>query len=117
MDQRRLDRLLSRLHAIDDGASVLRRICSVAVDVTSMAGAGVSRIVDGHHDALESTDPLAARMETLQVSLEEGPCVEAVISFKPCLEPDMTSVAARRRWPRFAPSAFEQGVVATFAFP
>ena len=117
MDQRRLDRLLGRLHAIDDGTSVLRRICSVAADVTSTAGAGVSRMVGGRPEALEATAGLAVSIETLQVALSEGPCVDTFESLKPSLEPDVASPAARARWPRFAPAALEHGVVAAYAFP
>jgi hypothetical protein len=117
MDQHRLDRMLTLLHSVDDDASVLHRICVVCVDVTSMAGAGVSRIIDGRHDTLEASHRWAASVESLQVTLTDGPCLEVVTSFKPSVEPDLTSPGARRRWPRFAPAAVEQGVAAAFAFP
>ena len=36
---------------------------------------------------------------------------------RPVLEPDLRVVAAIRRWPGYAPAAFEAGVRAVFAFP
>ena len=117
MDQFRLDRLLGRLHEQEGETSVLRRICSVTCDVTSMPGAGVSRMMSGRHDALGAAGALGERMERLQVELAEGPCRIAVMSLEPCHAPDMTSSESHRRWPRFAPAALEQGVRAAFAFP
>jgi len=117
MDQRRLERLLGRLHQHEGEVSVLQRICSVTCDVTSAPGAGVSRLIDGRHDALGAAGGLAESMEALQIELAEGPCRVAVMSLEPCHAPDMTSPDAHRRWPRFAPAALEQGVLAAFAFP
>lgn len=117
MDERRLDGLLDRLQALEHDGSVLRRICLVTVDVTSMAGSGVSRILDHRHEALEATNAISANMEALQAEMAEGPCRQAVMTGKACFAPDMTSAQARQRWPRFARVAAEQGVLATFAFP
>src|SRR4051794_35685882 len=51
MDQRRLERLLTSLqHA--ESPSVISRICLVGRDSTSVAGAGLSRVVDGRHEVL-----------------------------------------------------------------
>src|SRR3954452_10128091 len=117
MDQRRLERLLTSLHNTDSSTSVLQRICVVCVDTTALDGVGVSRIVDGQHEMLVASDPDAARIEMLQINLREGPCRDVVASFRPSLEPDLTSPRAVERWPSFAPAAREHGVAAAFAFP
>jgi GAF domain len=117
MDQRRLERLLGALHDADESSSVLRRICLVGRDSFSVAGAGLSRIVDGRHEMVEASDARATDIEALQVTFGEGPCLEAVTSFRPCLEPDLASASARQRWPMFAPGAVDRGVAAAFAFP
>lgn len=117
LDPDRLDRLLSSLQQLDHASSALQRICVVCVDVTEMAGAGVSRITAGRHETLEATNPLAAEIERLQIVLAEGPCREVVASYKPSLEPDLSSPRAALRWPRFTPAALERGVAAAFAFP
>jgi len=64
-----------------------------------------------------ASDERAAHVEMSQVTLAEGPCLEAIATFRPYLEPDLTSPQARERWPLFAPSALDHGVHAAFAFP
>jgi transcriptional regulator with GAF, ATPase, and Fis domain len=117
MDQRRLERLLSALHTTDSSASVLQRLCVVCIDATDVAGAGVSRISEGRHEMLVASDTTAERIEMLQISLAEGPCLEVMESFHPSLEPDLTSPRAADRWPNFARAALDEGIAATFAFP
>jgi len=117
MDQRRLERLLTSLHNTDSSTSVLQRICVVCVDTTALDGVGVSRIVGGQHEMLAASDADAARVEMLQIELHQGPCLDVVASFRPSLEPDLTSPRAVDRWPGFARAALESGVAAAFAFP
>ncbi len=52
----------------------------------------------------------------LQFTLGEGPCLSAVTSRRPVLEPSLGSAAARR-WPMFVPAATALGTRAAFAFP
>lgn len=117
MDTERLERLLSALHRTDSATSVLHRLCVVCADTTALDGAGVSRITSGRHEMVVASDSTAERIEMLQVSLAEGPCLEAMASFHPSLEPDLTSTRARGRWPNFARAALDHGIAATFAFP
>jgi len=117
MDQRRLERLLASLQQTNESASVMRRICLVGRDATSLAGAGMSRLVDGRHEMVVASDARAALVETLQVDFAEGPCLEVLASFRPFHEPDLSSPEARQRWPHFAPGALDHGVAAAFAFP
>jgi hypothetical protein len=56
-------------------------------------------------------------VEDLQISLDEGPCVDAARSRAPVLADDLGAADAVRRWPRFAPQAHSEGVGAAFAFP
>jgi GAF domain-containing protein len=117
MDQRRLERLLSALHMTDSSTSVLHRLCIVCTDTTALDGAGVSRISEGRHEMLVASDTTAERIEMLQISLAEGPCLEVMASFHPSLEPDLASPRAAGRWPNFARAALDEGIAATFAFP
>lgn len=75
MDRGRLERLLSALHTTDSSTSVLHRLCVVCTDATALDGAGVSRISEGRHEMLVASDTAAERIEMLQISLAEGPCV------------------------------------------
>jgi GAF domain-containing protein len=117
METERLERLLSALHRTDNSTSVLHRLCVVCTDTTALAGAGVSRITSGRHEMVVASDSAAERVEMLQVSLAEGPCLEVMASFHPSLEPDLASTRARGRWPNFARAALDHGIAATFAFP
>jgi hypothetical protein len=116
MDPRRLNRLLDSLHAAEN-APVLRRLCRVGAEVTGNTGAGLSRIVDGVHEVVEASDADAREVELLQVTNADGPCLEAIASYRPALEPDLASDRALDRWPRFARAAADRGIVAAYAFP
>lgn len=117
MDARRLSRLLDSLHATDDVFPVLLRLCRVGSEVTPGAGVGVSRIVAGTHEVLEASDAQTRAVEQLQVRFSEGPCLDAIASYRPALEPDLSSERSLDRWPKFARAALDRGIAAAFAFP
>jgi hypothetical protein len=95
----------------------LQRLCARAVQSLSASGAGVSLIgEDGTHSAASASDPRTERIEELQFTLGEGPCIEAFQTRRPVLVPDLTD-GAMGRWPVYAPAAYEAGVRAVFAFP
>jgi hypothetical protein len=116
MDERRLTRLMSSLQRSSGSTSVLERICRVCTE-TGLDGAGVTRVVGGSRETLVATDAAAHAVETLQNEFVEGPCVEAMSSQHRFLEPDLSSMRAQRRWPRFSPAAVEHGMLGAFAFP
>lgn len=116
----RLLRIVARLqHADGDGASAgdAGRLCSVAADVTAMTGAGVM-VMTGSLPGTSvcSSDAVSARLEDLQYTLGEGPCVDAFYDQCPVLEPDLAA-AGSTRWSAFGPPALETGARAVFGFP
>jgi hypothetical protein len=78
------------------------------VSVTAMGGPGV-------HDPVSASDALAARLEELQLTVGEGPCMEAFAFSSPMLIPDLHTAVGR--WPDFAPAAMAAGARAMFALP
>ena len=96
------------------------RICQLCVRVLEVSGAGVSMVTSGGSRVpVCATDDTAMCVEELQLTLGEGPCVDAVHSGTPVLvhdltEPDDLSV---ERWPAFMKGAEAAGVRAVFAFP
>jgi len=62
------------------------------------------------------SEPAYAALEELQLSLGEGPCVDAVASRRPVLVPDLPA-EAMRRWRGYASALHDSGVRAVFAFP
>lgn len=101
----------------DGSASVVDRVCAAAVTLLSLSGAGLSLMVDG---ALRGTagvsDPGIAQVQELQLSLGEGPCVDAWAQRGAVQEPDLAGPATVR-WPVFGAAAVEAGLRAVFAFP
>lgn len=117
------DRLSVVLHAmagaqaVDGGASMVDRVCLAAVDLLSLSGAGLSLMVDGElRGTAGVSDPGIAAIQELQLSLGEGPCVDAWALPRPVLEPDLANPTTIR-WPAFAHAAVEAGVQGVFAFP
>ena len=117
MDPRRLNRLLDSLHAAESTAPVLRRLCRVGAEVTGGSGVGLSKFVAGAHEVVEASDAEAHAVEQLQVTHAEGPCVDAIATYRPALESDLASGRALDRWPKFARAALDHGVSAAYAFP
>jgi hypothetical protein len=93
-------------------------VCVAAVTALPVGGSGVSamsRTTASH--PLCSTDDVSAQLEELQLTLGEGPCVDAFALGVAVLTPDLLSDEVLDRWPVFAPAATEAGAQAVFAFP
>ena len=102
-----------------DGGTVglLARVCEAAVQTLSASGAGVTVMTDdGGRGVGAASDPRCERLEELQFTLGEGPCVDAYASRRPVLVPDIAD-GAMTRWPAYAPAVHAHGVRAVFAFP
>jgi GAF domain/ANTAR domain len=103
---------------VGDGvAAFLQRLCAAVVLALSASGAGLSVMADNEVRGLTAaSDPAAARIEELQFMLGEGPCIDAFAARRPVLVADLAD-GATRRWPVYAPAAYDAGVRAVFAFP
>ncbi len=98
-------------------AGLLQRLCAAAARGLAVSGAGVSVMgEDGVRGLSTGSDPAAERLEELQFTLGEGPCIDAFEVRRPVLIPDLGTVALGR-WPVYSSAAFEGGVRAVFAFP
>lgn len=65
---------------------------------------------------VHGTDPLSKELEDLQLTLGEGPCMQAVRTGSPVAAPDLVEAAAVA-WPSFAEQAVARGVRALFSYP
>ncbi|MEU4350827.1 GAF and ANTAR domain-containing protein [Streptomyces sp. NPDC023838] len=93
-------------------------VCTAAVAALPVGGAGVSAMspcTAGH--PLCSTDDVSERLEELQLTVGEGPCVDAFAHGSAVLTPDLRSSQLSYHWPVFADAALEAGIRAVFAFP
>ena len=117
-DRERWARLLAGTQT--ERASQSRRICDLCVTMLGVSGAGISLFTAaGNRGVVCATDDVAARIEELQVTLGEGPCVDAVRCAGPVLVPDLDRPdgVVVSRWPGFMEGAGAVGVRAVFAFP
>ena len=98
-------------------AGSLRRLCAAAVRSLPAWGAGVSLMSeDGVRVVAAASDAASGRVDELQFTLGEGPCIDAFRSRRPVLEPDMLA-GGSVRWPAYGQAACQEGVRAAFAFP
>jgi len=71
---------------------------------------------NGVHGMAAASDPATARIEELQFTFGEGPCVDAFATSRPVLVAELTD-GAMDRWPIYAPAIYDAGIRAVFAFP
>lgn len=99
----------------------LQQVCVVTVHVVGVDGAGVTVMgsveagLDGHRDQLAATGGLARRLEDLQLTAGEGPCLDAFREGRPVLIPDLAGESGR--WLGFGPEAVGAGAAAVFSLP
>jgi hypothetical protein len=93
------------------------RMSDAFVQALFVSGASISVFGrDGQQSTISASDSLAARTETLQFELGEGPHWEARSTGLPVLVPELAKQGAPR-WPLFSTAAQELGIAAVFAFP
>ncbi|MEV0454966.1 GAF and ANTAR domain-containing protein [Catellatospora methionotrophica] len=98
-------------------AAGMRRLCVAARRALSASGAGLTVMAGGElRGVTAASDTATERLEELQLTLGEGPCMDAYASMRPVLIPDLAD-GALARWPVYAPAAHAAGVRAVFAFP
>jgi hypothetical protein len=117
MSGERRMRILEQL--VDAGIDSLTpdRLGQVCRDATGVTGASIMLMAgDQPRGSLGATDAVSARIEELQLTLGEGPCVDAYERDWPVLEPDLAN-PADPRWVAFSGPAVEAGARAIFGFP
>lgn len=86
------------------------------MDVLPVQHAAIAIHVSGSGlEVLCASDDVAERLEWAQITLGEGPGVEAVASGGPVVAADLT--APNGRWPNFAGEAAAAGIGALYAVP
>ena len=101
----------------DSGLSVADRLCHACVSVLGVDGAAISLVHEGAiQGTFGSSSELSRRLDGLQFTFGEGPCLDAVLSRRPVLVPDLQH-QRERRWPVYAGAVLEAGVRAVFALP
>src|SRR4051812_5844606 len=106
MDPFRLASLLTDLEADQrQGLPVGGRLSESTVELVGVTSAGITLITnDRHFGPFGASDEMARRVEDLQFTLGEGPCIDAHASEVATLEPDLAAPAVNR-WPQYAAAA------------
>lgn len=96
----------------------MERLCSALSRNLPASGVGVSVLTDDRHlgGTIAASDVVSRRLDEVQFTLGEGPCIDAYASRRPVLEPDLFG-HGNSRWPGYAAAAQDEGVRAVFAFP
>lgn len=117
-DAARIRALVAEQTARRGGPANVLDVCAAAVAALPVNGAGVSVLSrDMARHPLYGTDAVSERLEELQLTLGEGPCVDAYHDGSAVLTPDLRTADIRARWPMFSSAAVEAGAKAVFAFP
>jgi hypothetical protein len=105
-----------KTHALFAGVDEL---CERAARCALADGAALAVVTrDAHTRELAyATDTIAVRLDELQFTLGEGPCLDAYLDDEPHFHPNLDSVNQTSRWPTFATEATQLGVHSLFAFP
>lgn len=113
----RRKQVLAVLTAGDPDAPLVQRVCEVSASLLGVSGAGMC-LVGGrsYQVVVHGTTELAEELEDLQLTLGQGPCMQAVRTGSPILVPDLAAHQTLA-WPVFAEEALGQGVRALFSFP
>lgn len=120
IDRVRLAGTLAMAVAEPSAAELPWRLCEACHAALPVDGVGLSlmsRDQPGGRMLLGASDAMGVRIEELQFSLGEGPCVSAFAEAAPALVPDLRAYEARLRWPMFTRRAVDSGIGAVFAFP
>ncbi|MEU7409782.1 MULTISPECIES: GAF and ANTAR domain-containing protein [Streptomyces] len=114
----RIQALVAEQAALRGHRVGLLDVCTAAVAALPVGGAGVSAMSrDRASHPLCSTDSVSQQLEELQLTLGEGPCVDAFVLGSSVLCTDLLAAELQRHWMVFADAALEAGARAVFAFP
>jgi hypothetical protein len=101
----------------EGGAVAPQRICVACVEALPVDGAAITAMTSANHqEPIFATDQVAFRLDELQFTLGEGPCVEAFTDRRPVLVSDLEDLNDSR-WPMFAAAARGTPARALYVFP
>ena len=97
--------------------AVADRLCRACVGLLDVDGASISLTLDGtNRGTFGSSGDLSRRLDSLQFTFGEGPCLDAVHHGGPVLVADLDDTT-ETRWPAFSQAVLQAGISAVFALP
>jgi len=113
----RLLRIFDVMALREHDRNVQGLLCSVAAEITELSGAGIALATnDSTMTSYCTSGDIGSLLMDLEVTLGEGPCVEAHRCEVAIEESDLR-VSTNPRWQSYAPMALAHGARAVFGFP
>jgi hypothetical protein len=110
--------LVAEQAAVRGGRVSAADVCAAIVSEVEVTGAWLSAVRGtGPGHLMCVTDAISERLAELQLTLGEGPSLDASAAGAPALASDLADGESGFRWPAFAPAALGAGAAAVFAFP
>ena len=92
-------------------------LCRACVGLLEVDGASISLTLDGtNRGTFGASGDLSRRLDALQFTFGEGPCLDAVRDGAPVLVADLDD-PTETRWPAFTGAVLKAGISAVFALP
>lgn len=105
------------MNAAGSGLAAADELCRACVDLLGVDGAAISLMDDGaSRGTFGSSGEMSRRLDEVQFTLGEGPCIDTVADGRPVLVADLSD-ATEQRWPAFTGTVLDLGVHAVFALP
>lgn len=99
-----------------DAGGAADRLCEACVELLDVDGAALSVWLDGDARGTFGTSGASShRLDDLQFTFAEGPCVDAVRTGRQVLVDDLAH--EDERWPAFTRAAMGAGIASVFALP
>jgi hypothetical protein len=96
---------------------VANSLCRACLGVLEVDGASISLTLDGtNRGTFGASGDLSRRLDALQFTFGEGPCLDAVRDGAPVLVTNLDD-PTETRWPAFSKAVQKEGISAVFALP
>ncbi len=117
IEERMRAELGAAMSAPGGGLGAANSLCRACVGLLEVDGASISLTLDGENrGTFGASGDLSRRLDALQFTFGEGPCLDAVRRGVPVLVADLDD-PAEMRWPAFTDAVLQAGIAAVFALP
>jgi hypothetical protein len=113
----RLADIFSLMEKYDRDDTAALSLCRAAAEIMELDGASISLTSsDQEMTGLCASDSVAQSLSDLEITVSEGPAINAIRSGVVVSEADLFD-SPRQRWPLYTPGALDLGARAVFGFP
>jgi hypothetical protein len=117
VEANRLADIFSLMEKYDRDDSPTLSLCRAAAEIMELDGASISLTSsEDEMTSLCASDGVAQSLCDLEITVSEGPAMNAIRSGVVISEEDLFN-SLRQRWPLYTPGALELGARAVFGFP